>query len=562
MRRTTLAAALCLAACAFFAWFPLTDSDIWWHLAAGRWMVAHGEFLRADPFSFTVSAPWVNLHWLFQLAALAVYAVAGGWGLVAVKCVLLAGAVGVVLYAFCGRNRPEYVWGALLAAALLFPVRYLVLARPVVVSLLLLAATCALLERSQATSRRRVLLWLIPLQLVWVNTQPLFVLGPVVSAVYLVGTLVGRGAARAGVTFLSDMPAYREGGWKGLAGVLGAQTAVCLVNPYGWAALMLPLRLYARIDPANGSVFSQNISENVPLLDLFHTAPGSVVLVVCLALAALTLFAFVPRALRPEHVLLFGVLLYLGFSAERNVLLFVFVAAPIAARYLGEVVRTVLPVRAVPWAVRAGGAALAVVIVAEALVHAGVVRTYPLRGGVSPFRFGEQAVDYLARHPVPGNLFNSDRYGGYVLWRLYPPVRVYMDGRFVLRSARVFREYLDAFDHPESFDAIARRDTITYVLTQTAIFERYFPLAEHLYHAAGWELAFADGSTALFVRDSLCVTRPLDLGSERTVADLEQQLAERWRRSPAVRTEAIGYLRHFVQRVRAAAPNRKRPGGG
>src|SRR3954447_3607360 len=71
---------------------PVADGDIFWHLAAGRRMVETGHFLRTDPFSLSAAGrPWIDVHWLFQLAAYAVHHAAGLAGLVVVKGALVAG---------------------------------------------------------------------------------------------------------------------------------------------------------------------------------------------------------------------------------------------------------------------------------------------------------------------------------------------------------------------------------------------------------------------------------------------------------------------------------------
>jgi hypothetical protein len=58
------------------------DTDTWWHLAAGRWMVEQGRVLQTDPFSFTrLGAQWVNPSWLSQLLLFGTYRAAGIPGL-------------------------------------------------------------------------------------------------------------------------------------------------------------------------------------------------------------------------------------------------------------------------------------------------------------------------------------------------------------------------------------------------------------------------------------------------------------------------------------------------
>ena len=63
---------------------PSTDSDTYWHLAMGRWMLDHREFLRQDIFSSTVAGTHFGIgEWLGQLAFASSFA-AGGWAGVAI----------------------------------------------------------------------------------------------------------------------------------------------------------------------------------------------------------------------------------------------------------------------------------------------------------------------------------------------------------------------------------------------------------------------------------------------------------------------------------------------
>ncbi len=56
----------------------LMDGDTGWHLATGRWIVAHGTVPTIDPFSYTAHGrPWVAHEWLSELAMYATWRVAG-----------------------------------------------------------------------------------------------------------------------------------------------------------------------------------------------------------------------------------------------------------------------------------------------------------------------------------------------------------------------------------------------------------------------------------------------------------------------------------------------------
>ena len=43
--------------------------------------------------------------------------------------------------------------------------------------------------------------------------------------------------------------------------------------------------------------------------------------------------------------------------------------------------------------------------------------------------FPTAAVSYVLNHRLPGPLLNHYNWGGYLIWKLYPDYRVYIDGR-------------------------------------------------------------------------------------------------------------------------------------
>lgn len=86
----------------------LFDSDIWWHLRAGTWILEHHAIPRVDPFTFgSIGRPWIDLHWLFQLALVSAYRVGGVAGLILLAATLVTGAF---LAGFALRHRDWPAW--------------------------------------------------------------------------------------------------------------------------------------------------------------------------------------------------------------------------------------------------------------------------------------------------------------------------------------------------------------------------------------------------------------------------------------------------------------------
>src|SRR5258706_466820 len=74
------------------------DPDAYWHIATGRWIIAHGAVPHADLFSHTMSgAAWVAHEWLAEIVMAAIYDGLGWHGLAAMTG--LFGGIALALFA-------------------------------------------------------------------------------------------------------------------------------------------------------------------------------------------------------------------------------------------------------------------------------------------------------------------------------------------------------------------------------------------------------------------------------------------------------------------------------
>jgi tetratricopeptide (TPR) repeat protein len=483
---------------------PSADGDVFWHLAAGREMVATGALLHADPFSVSAAGrPWVDVHWLFEVAVHAVHSWGGLLGLILVKCALTAGSA-LLLFEVVRRragSRALLPFAVTFLAAL-FAARHLLLLRPVIGTLAMLAAFVTVLELSRRSSSLRWLLLLPPLQVVWSNFQGLSALGPAVVLCYAAGSaLAPFGRTRVGLGFRSE--AESTSGEFPRARLLGVAMVACVaasfVTPYGLAAVELPFRLLARLSPEAGNVFSENVVENAPPLALARAESGEFWhLRVFLAIA---LFAFVarPRRLVLSHCLLAALFGALAIMASRNVLLLYWVLTPIVVENLMPKLRRLtlaLPRRGAILAPAVGVVALAALL---GLVGTAYARE-PRLDVPTPFRVPARSAALLSRTTDHAAVFAADHYGGYLIWKLHPRHRPYIDTRLILRTADEFSEFLDVVDHPERFDEFEKRHGFGYVVLPTAYPDRYLGLIAHLYASDRWRLLDTDGSEVLFAR--------------------------------------------------------------
>ncbi|MCA1684964.1 MAG: hypothetical protein LC745_03065, partial [Planctomycetia bacterium] len=89
--------------------FPLKDTDFWWHLRTGDLIRQTGSVPHADWYTYGARGnPWVDLHWLFQVAVSLVYERGGVRALTLAKCAVTCLAVSLLVTAR-RRDWPSWV---------------------------------------------------------------------------------------------------------------------------------------------------------------------------------------------------------------------------------------------------------------------------------------------------------------------------------------------------------------------------------------------------------------------------------------------------------------------
>ena len=101
----------------------LSDPDTYWHIATGRWIIAHGAVPRHDVFSFSMpGASWTPPEWLAEIVIASLYDHFGWAALVMATALSVAAALAILLRALLKSLAPVHALIATaLAAMLAFP---------------------------------------------------------------------------------------------------------------------------------------------------------------------------------------------------------------------------------------------------------------------------------------------------------------------------------------------------------------------------------------------------------------------------------------------------------
>lgn len=436
------------------------DTDTWWHLRTGDWILEQGTLPRTDPFSWTAEGrSWVTHEWLSQVIYAAIYRLAGAAGLLILSGVL-AGIAGLALTRALARISTD-IWAQAIAAlvavtggSLLWSVR------PHLFSLALLSVFLTLCLAELGSPGHKRTWWMVPLTLVWANLHGAFVLGPLCIFLFVAGAVMERD------------PAARR---------LARIGAVCVVaggiNPAGPAIYLYPL--------AVASVSGEVLEWRPPSI----SDPQGLIFFVAV-IATFALAAIRRRRLPPVLLVPAVVFVLMGFAALRNVGLALVMLAPCLAVALGDLVIS-SRVSSRDRKVLAGmGAALLMGAIALPILNL-VGRSDSYLLGES--RFPRAAVGKLRALP-PGRLVNPYDWGGYLIFRA-PQFPVSIDGRNDMYGSSLLERQMLLEELRPGWDDFLADNDVDYVLWQRAA-----PLAEALRSAEGWTLIHEDRLAVLFER--------------------------------------------------------------
>ncbi len=231
----------------------ITHSSIWTQLQLGNSILATSAPVTTDTFSYTEDGKsWVNIPWLFQWSHAAIFSAARelspsdpndvpgtaakadqvGAGLLITFGALARVVTALLLLGVRHRGIGKW-WAAfcvtLAIGVVISPTGVMLggIARPAVVApetwgLLLLSVEIALLFRATESGSKIAVFSLVPLFLIWANTDESFLIGLMILGAVTVGRLQPWRRAEKGSRYFAFPVAL---------GVLSASAAACLANP-------------------------------------------------------------------------------------------------------------------------------------------------------------------------------------------------------------------------------------------------------------------------------------------------------------------------------------------
>jgi len=477
----------------FVSQLPLRDFDIWFHLKSGELFISQKALQFTEVFSFTAQGRnWTPFEWLFQII---VYLMSQWWGLAVIPFFI---AIFVVLTQFFFLRILDYIFGIKLIPRLIFVFIFFVstyefnTARPHVLAYSFFIISLFLIFAR--VFRHKKWVFFSPLiTLVWTNVHStgflswgLFLTFGFIALLQWLFTKEKDSLRQVRDFFILSMVNF----------------LITISPPMGFRDYQLLWHFFT-----NREFLGHFIAEWSPTTDtdnLFGVYVYS-------AFLTTAVISFIALSIKNRVIVknLWGVPLIiigiLGYSATRNVFLGMFAILLLLAassKYLMEWIPKwrflVIGKQNLIWII------LAVLLVGfhgrlfveKQRLVAGERRYYPV-----------QSTEFVKRY-LTGNMFNDYTYGGYILYNVYPSLKVFIDGRADVYLCCEMQDYLllainkrmDDQKYREFLNLFWDEYKINFAIISTQKHNVMRRIARLLNTDPKWALVFWDDDSQVFVK--------------------------------------------------------------
>ncbi len=455
------------------------DSDTWWHMRTGQWILDHRSLPNTDQFSYTrFGVEYYYPGGLVEVPMVWIYQTLGPGGLNLWTAVMVC-----LAFLFIWKTMEGNIFiraFTMILAAAASGVYWA--ARPYLMTFVLAAVYVWLFEtmrKKDYQSIRKPVMGLLFLMVIWANSHPGFFTGFLIWGVYCVDSLI---------KWISKEIEFRI--VKVFLSVGLLMTAAVCLNPHGVEILAYPFKTVGI--NALQDYIQEWQSPN------FHTI--SVQPFVWLILLVLGAVGLSGRKMLWSDFLLVGGFAYMGLMAGRNIALFSLVAPMVITRHISPMMDSLVRTKSdtsspggiTPKQNLLNWGILILIIVA---VLAKISLIYPVAANEKAFQkiFPVEAVNFIKQTKPPGRLFNSYNWGGYLIWNL-PEYPVFIDGRTDLYNDEIIDEWVKVVKGENGWEETLERWEAKVILTEPGM------RVTSMLKGEGWVMEYEDKMAQVWVK--------------------------------------------------------------
>lgn len=447
----------------------LRDSDTFWQIKVGQWIMDHRAVPHTDLYSFTkFGEPWISTSSLSQILYAAVDAQWGWAGSVILTSLAIAATVAIFVHLLSAHFEAAHC--ILLAMLALLLSQHHFLARPHVLAMPMMVAWVGGMIAA-ADRRAPPPLLLLPLMVLWANLHGGFVLGlALIAPVALVAVWDAAPDRRVSLILR----------WGFFA--VCALVASC-GTPYGWNALLGAARIL-------------DLGELLSLISEWRPADFSSFGFFEASLLGLIGLAFYRGlVLSPPRIILLLGLIHMALTHVRSIEAFALLLPLALAKPLADQLG---PNNAAgPRTAEFGAPPYFTIFAAITIAGAAWASTLSYMSHHKFVFVNSQtptaAIELLKQRQAK-HVFNSYEFGGYLIATGLP---AFIDGRAELYGEKFVMTYNDAVEGRKVDQLLRLLDD--YHIDATLLVPKY-PAAQLLDHIEGWKRLYADDTAVIHVR--------------------------------------------------------------
>jgi hypothetical protein len=456
----------------------ISSSDPFLHIKTGEVILSSGTIPHADIYlSSAIGNLWVTHEWLSEIIIYLIYLLAGFWGLI-IFVSLLATLTYYILLRIAERHGANLYVSICIFLIVGQAGSVFWIPRPQVLVFLLFALLLYCLDAFERTSKRKYLPLLCVIIWVWANISSSVILGLLIFGLFFGMALIRN---------LKD----RSPSFPYFGAALAIAVELSFINPNSWRTLVYSLTIMPALK-------TLSISEWQPITTFLWDRSIDFYIAEILIIAA---FLVLKLGLKKESRNLSWLFLALGaslmpFMSSRHLIFWSLAVLPPLAWLISKALEKSVIAQSKTAATIAG--IVAVVFIG---FHLASLPNSPVNKKTLPV----EAADFLAENNVKGNIFNLYETGDYLLWRIWPNVKVFIDGRSEVIAGTPLKEYLAIKDDdPSANFLIDKKYGFGYFVLpgdQTQL-KSIWPLIQSLTQKGWWVVFWNDTSIVMARNDA------------------------------------------------------------
>jgi len=500
--------------------------DLGRHIKTGEIIIKTLSVPKTNLYSYTYpDFPFINHHWGSEVIF---YLLSTNFGMtstlfVTVLCSLLAF---LLVYYYALKSSAAAAFDAVsivsfLSLGILFERTDV---RPEAFSYLFFVLFLIILFKNREKPTRW-LYTLIPLQLLWVNTHVYFIIGIVLVGLFFLDSIITL-LRHSGEQRDSRIDSGQARMTTKLLFVLVSCSLATLFNPNGLSGALYPFRVFEN--------YGYSIEENQNIFFLWEYSQKRTIAFFWVSVVTLFTVLFLrAKHTRPIDWLLAITFTILGIQAIRNFPLYVFVVFIPFTYHLTDLFTNtvILGSKATPESRTDPGQARMTMyknalpiflLLLFAWQSYYVITTKPL--GFSTPTGASKAVDFLQTNNLKGPIFNNFDIGSYLIFRLYPHEKVFVDGRPEAYPSSFFQNtYIPMQQDPKLFakaDKKYRFNTIFFAHTDQTPWAKQF--LREIVKNPTWQIAYLDDTVIILTKNATLKSFSYQIPSSLSTSSLYQ----------------------------------------